>query len=311
MTTTQLEMCVIEQFNMGLREFMRHKVEVESLYDYELAGILNVDASLISRLRKTFGIKKANGFSRRFESRYGRGAVDTFKKTIEHPGNSLVDAARQFRFSREYARQVYKKVYGRPYTEAFRRKMLTRKRKNLDAKMKTKKFKSLIKIVAKMRSLGFVPRIANKGPAFTILANGHKLGLRSTSKSAFVGRKHYFRISQGPGSNRHYDFLICLCKNNEESIHYVIPRHAMPKYGVYLIPEAGPRESKYAQFKEAWHLLNRETNDMKHTYAEATSDGSSLPAAWQGSYFLSLGRFQDDYMHTQARQEPGKEERLP
>jgi hypothetical protein len=32
----------------------------------------------------------------------------------------------------------------------------------------------------------------------------------------------------------------------------------MPKYGVYLLPEASPGESKYARFKEAWHLLKHE-----------------------------------------------------
>ena len=150
MTTTQLEMCVRERFDMGLCEFMRHKVEAESLYDYEVASILNVDGALVSRLRKAFGINKANGFSRRFENTYGKGAIQTFKKIIANPDNGLADVASHFGFSREYAWQVYKKVYGRPYTGAFRKKILTRKHKKLDARMKSRNLVSLIKVIEKI-----------------------------------------------------------------------------------------------------------------------------------------------------------------
>lgn len=59
MTTTQLETYVKDQFNMELYEFIKHKVEVENLYDYELAGILNVDRPFIGKLRKTFGMKNS------------------------------------------------------------------------------------------------------------------------------------------------------------------------------------------------------------------------------------------------------------
>lgn len=258
MTTTQLEMCVRERFDMGLCEFVRHKLEAESLYDYEIAGILNVDGAFISKLRKAFGIKKANGFSRRFENTYGKGAIETFKKIMENPDNGLADVASHFGFSREYARQVYKKVCGRPYTEVFRKKILTRKHKKLDARMKSGSFASLIQVTEKMRSLGFAPRMTNKGSAFTLFANGYKLALRCTSKPIFVGRKRYFRISHGARSNGQCDFFICLCRNNGKSIHYVIPRHAMPRYGLCLSLDAGPQESKYAKFKEAWHLLTHE-----------------------------------------------------
>ncbi|MBW1740474.1 MAG: AraC family transcriptional regulator [Deltaproteobacteria bacterium] len=258
MTTRQLEVYVKKRFDMGICEFMKHKVEAESLYDYELASLLNVDGAFISKLRKAFGIKRANGFPRRFESTYGKGAVDTFKKIIENPDNTLIDVASHFGFSREYARQVYKKLYGRPYTEIFREKILARKRKKLEAKMKSTRFVSLAEVIEKMSCLGFVPRITNKGPAFTIFVNGYKLALRCTSKPILLGRKHYFRISNGIGSNMDYDFVICLCMNNGKSTHYVIPRHAMPRYGVSIPIEAGPLESKYAKFREAWHLLAHE-----------------------------------------------------
>ena len=146
MTTTQLETYVKDQFNMELYEFIKHKVEVENLYDYELATILNVDRPFIGKLRKTFGMKKSAKFPRQFERTYGPGAVERLKKIIENPDKSLASVARHFGFSREYARQVYKKVYGYPYTEAFKSKLQLRKRKMLANRKNSKHLDLLIKV---------------------------------------------------------------------------------------------------------------------------------------------------------------------
>jgi len=139
MTKNDLEAYVEDHFGMDLHEFIKHKVEVESLYDYEIADLLNEKVADIGRsrgvlaqdigwLRNEFGIKRANGFSRRFEHKYGQGAVDLFKDMIEDPINSLSDVARRFGFSRQYAWQTYKKIYGFPYTEAKKRKRRERRK---------------------------------------------------------------------------------------------------------------------------------------------------------------------------------------
>jgi hypothetical protein len=130
MTKNDLEAYVEDNFGMDLHEFIKHKVEVKSLYDYEIANILNVEAAFIGRLRNNFGIKRADVFSRRFERTYGLGAVETFKKMIENPDNSLSDVGRHFGFSRQNARHVYKKIYYRPYTEAYKRKRLERRQES-------------------------------------------------------------------------------------------------------------------------------------------------------------------------------------
>ena len=255
MTTIELETYVKKQFNMGLYEFVKQKVEKESLYDYELAGILNVNRAFIGKLRKTFVIEKSAKFPRQFERIYGAGAVEGLKKIIENPDNTLVDVARHFGFSREYARQVYEKIYGYPYTEAFKNKLLARKGKVRANRKKPKRFELLIKIKEKMESLGLTLHLRIRKHSYSILTNGYKLLLRHALTTVTIGKKQYFHITTGAGP-ADIDFIICLCRNNGESIHYVIPRHVMPKYGVYLSPEARPTESKYARFKEAWHLLN-------------------------------------------------------
>jgi hypothetical protein len=255
MTKAQMQDDITGQFGVDLAEFLRQKTEVEHLHDYEIATILGVDNAFIGQLRRRYGIRKANGFPRRFERTYGKGAINTFKEIIENPDHSLADVAKHFGFSRENARQVYKKIYGRPYTKVFRKKLQTRKRKALQAKMKSRRLGALTKVTRKMKALGFSPLVSNDGAVFTIVANGYKLGFRCTARPVFVGKKRYFRINQIGGACRRYDFFICLCRDNGKSACYVIPSHAMPKHGVHLLPEAHPLESKYARFKDAWHLL--------------------------------------------------------
>ncbi len=263
MTTIQLETYVKEQFNMELYKFIKQKVEVENLYNYELACILNVNGSFIGKLKKTFEIKKAAGFLRQFERTYGAGAVKKFKKIIENPDNSLAGVARHFGFSREYARQVYKKVYGYPYTEAFQSKIKLKKRKMLANRKKSKRLELLIKVKTKMESMGLTPHLRTREHPYEILTNGYKLLLKCASTPLMIGKKRYFRITNTTGASPDFDFIICVCRNNGESIHYIIPRHAMPKYRVYLLPDAGPGKSKYTRFKEAWHLLTRKKPDKE------------------------------------------------
>lgn len=117
MRKNKIEGHIKEQFGMSLFEFMRQKIEDESLYDYEIADQLNVRSQTIGSLRHLFGLKRKNGFRRRFEKRYGRGAVIEFKDMIGDAENSLADVGRYFGFSREYARQVYIHIFGRPYRD--------------------------------------------------------------------------------------------------------------------------------------------------------------------------------------------------
>jgi len=107
---------------MDLHEFIKQKVQVDQLYDCEIASLLEVKDSRITRLRNAYGIKRATGFPRRFDRRYGEGAVEEFKKMIENPTSTLDDIGRHYGFSKEYARQVYKNIYGYAYTEAYKRK---------------------------------------------------------------------------------------------------------------------------------------------------------------------------------------------
>lgn len=256
MTKKEVQEFIKQQFGMDLCEFIKSKVYDEKLYDYEISKILNVSKGLVSNLRKLCGTKKADAFTRRFDLIYGQGALERFKRLVEDTDNSLSDVARSFSFSREYARQVYEKIYGHPYTTIHRKKVAARrKRQFLEKTGKSKQARILNQMIQRLRSKGISCRVPDQGSRRVILANGYKLILRFSSRSITLGRKQYFKINYTKTPHADCDFFVCICDSGAESDYYIIPRTFMPKCTLSLSPQAEAGESKYAQFKEAWHLL--------------------------------------------------------
>ena len=196
MPLARLEYDVKERFGLPLGEFLKQKVEGDTLYDHEIAPLLNVSTTSVRKLRHAFGIDRANAFSRRFEKNYGKGALERFKKLVEHPTKSLADVARSFSFSREYARQVYKKIYGTPYSEVLKTKRKARINRRLSDKWKKSKHAETLRaVMAKIQSSGMIARISNKGREYMIFVNQYKLILRTTSKPVTLHNNEYFRIN--------------------------------------------------------------------------------------------------------------------
>lgn len=256
MSRSELAQYVRDQFGMDLYGFIKQKVEVDSLHDYEIASILNVNASSIGRLRRRFGIRRANGFQRRFERTYGEGAVETFKKMILDPERSLSDVGSHFGFSREYARHVYKNIFGHPYTEAYKKKRARRQEKRRRERMrKFRRVGALMRVEQKMKSMGLSYRVQSRGNSYAILTNGYRLAFRVSANPTLIGKRAYYRINNSSLANEEFDFFVCLCRKKSRDTHFIIPSSVMPKALISLLPEATPEQSKYAQFREAWHLL--------------------------------------------------------
>lgn len=258
MNKRQLETYVEERFgiDLDLSEFMRQKIEKEGLYDYEIADQLNVKSEIIGSLRHIFKLTRRNGFSRRFEKKYGKGAASKFKTFIADPEKTLADAGRFFGFSREYARQVYMNIHGRPYTDVFKRKKRIHKLK-LMASEKAPEIPELAKkISSKLKSMGFKPETYTEKNRRKIMVNGYRVELKSSSNPILIGKKHYFRIKSCVyNGKRDCDFLICLLSEGDSDIHYIIPSYLIPNSYISLSPDSGINSSKYARFREAWHLL--------------------------------------------------------
>ncbi len=152
---TKLESYVEVQFGTDLYGFIKQKAQVDGLYDHEIASLLKVSHWMITNLRNAYRIKRIDGFPRRFDRRYGKGSVEKFKKMAENPDITLTEIGRHFGFSKEYARQVYQKIYGSAYTEALRIKRLIKKDKGLSrGTKKPKQFGDLTQGNKKMKSMG-------------------------------------------------------------------------------------------------------------------------------------------------------------
>src|SRR6266853_3035252 len=99
-----------------IEQFIREKVEIETLTDAQIARLLNVGTSTVSHWRNKFHIKPADKFKRKFKEKYGPDALECFDMMIKNRA-TLQEIASYFGFSREYARQVYNKLYHGSYSE--------------------------------------------------------------------------------------------------------------------------------------------------------------------------------------------------
>ena len=168
----QLESYSRNNFGVSLLELMKHKVEVEALPNYEIANILNIRRKHVRELIEYFALNKSKAFPARFEKRYGRGAVNIFKTIIENPDKSLSDVGRYFGFSREYARQVYKLLFGTPYTQAFRNKI--KKLSVPKTPARRPRIQYLYELTDNLRSFGISAHIIKDKGINRIIANGLK-----------------------------------------------------------------------------------------------------------------------------------------
>lgn len=263
---TQLESYSRNNFGASLFELVKYKVEVEALTYNEIAHMLEVTPKEIGTLINYFGIDKSQAFPARFEKRYGKGAVHIFKTIIEHPNKHLSDVGRHFGFSREYARQVYKLIYGIPYTQAFKKKV---KRINVPkTPARSPRMQCVCEVRDKIRSFGISAHVVKERNINRINAGGSKIDIRIVSTYRKAGRKKYFRIVYNRNLKLDCDFVICICKDSSSLTHYIIPRDHMPGGGICLIPQANLFESKYTKFRENWKLLlkkGRENHQKLHT----------------------------------------------
>lgn len=93
-----------------IEKFLREKVEIDRLADYQIAQILDVGTTTIFNWRNKFKILPADKFERKFKEKYGENAIDIFQKMVEQNA-TFQEIGDYFGFTREYARQVYQKIY--------------------------------------------------------------------------------------------------------------------------------------------------------------------------------------------------------
>jgi AraC-like DNA-binding protein len=247
-----------QAFTGRLRTAMKSTIKVSGINDryFPFAG---ARMGLLGNGEHQLLLKDLERSERRFEQKYGIGAAARFRKIIDDPDKSLSDAAGEFGFSREYARQIYRKLYGYAYTAAYRRKRRLRREQRLKTQAKASpRLQALCSVRRKLESMGMAVLVIRERRTFRIIADGYVLSLRLSSSFIMVGEKKYRRVNLSKDSSQNWcHFFICVFGSDHRPIHYIIPAKRMPKGGFSVAEDATEKESKYAVYKEAWHLLKR------------------------------------------------------
>ena len=235
---------------------MKQKVEGDGLFDREIADILDVSIPTVRKLRKQYRLKRADPFLRQFEKNYGPGAVRRFKYIIEDSSSSLADVGRHFGFTREYARQLYKKIYGFSYTESYKRKILLRRSKADSLKCFSSRRMHLKKVKDKITTMGLDPAITTEAKSHVLMTNNNlRVAVLYNSKLRQIRNKKYFFVSVINKQRQDCDFFVLSYLNNGDSGYYIIPNKYMPKEGTMIAISPNNGNGKYTRFKDAWHLL--------------------------------------------------------
>lgn len=256
MKKTQLESFVKRSFHMTVRDFMKQKVEKDGLTDREISHILHIHWSIVGNLRRQFGLKKPHPFFRHFERSYGPGAVRRFRAIIEDPSTSLADVGRSFGFTRETARQIYQKIYGFPYTEAYRQKLLHRRSKPDSLKFSSRRLIHLKTVKDKLTTMGLDPTIVVQGNSHLLVTNNNlRVAVFYNAKLRQTGTKKYFAVKALHKQKQGCDVFILTYLDKGVRGYYIIPNRYMPRQGTLIAISADDTNGKYTRLKDAWHLL--------------------------------------------------------
>ncbi len=235
--------------NSSFQEAIKGRVELNGTEEKEL----------VSFIPSSFSVpvpRPSPEFVKRFERKYGKGAIATFIRIIEKVSSNLSDVARTFGFTREYARHIYKNIYGVSYSEMRQAKLRLRRQARAEKNEKEGKDRPYLKEIGSfIHSVGLDYELRKRARFYFHLSNGKTVGMRRCKSPLRIGNVYYYRFNNFAWSPDEFDFLVLRCEGKARSTHYVIPHQFMPRRIVSLNPESPRAHSKYSRFKEAWHLL--------------------------------------------------------
>ena len=256
MKIAELETYVNRSFHMTIKDLMIQRVQRDGLIDKEIANMLHVSIPTVRKLKRSYGIKKTDFSLKRFEERYGPGSVKRFKYIIEDSSSSLADVGRHFGFTRENARQIYKKIYRSPYTEAYKKKLLLRRLQTDALKFSSNRLMHLKNVKDKITNMGLDPKILIEAKARVLVTNNDlRVKVLHSSKLRHIGNKKYLYVSVLSKYKQDYDFFILSYLDKGDNGYYIIPNEHMPKEGTMIAVSSNNTVGKYKRFKDAWHLL--------------------------------------------------------
>ena len=172
----------------------------------------------------------------RLKNRYGEDIIKDFNLVRTDINHTLSSISNKYNFSREYARQLYKNIYGLPYTIELKQKTIIRKEKKLKDFLDPEKRVNRIykymhgrhsfaeyRIYKSLKEHGFridIPKINN---AYDFLVNGLKIAIVSCFKSRKVHSANgvYYQFYFNIHNKINADIIIAFAAHRNEI--YIIP----------------------------------------------------------------------------------------
>lgn len=237
---------ILHDFGKPVCQVLRDLVQAEN-YDYEIAKILEVQVKHVADLRHRCKLNRANTAKRHFREKYGSEAVEQFKQLATDPLCTLTSIAEYFGFSRSNASIAYYRLFGQSYSDLKKSKLGARAHDRLKARNSYKIADTAAKILERhgfkttmvLNSIGRVELRLNNTQIKPMRLRQHT-----------IGRLEYFSLNSGTSE---CDFILGI---RDSKTAYVLPINVLP-LGRVNIPTEN-RESKYRQYRNAWHLLKGE-----------------------------------------------------
>jgi len=204
--------------------------------------------------------------------RYGIEILDDFEAVKTLPYSTLSAIGKKHGFSRERARQIYRMVFGKPYTNSRKKKRMNAKEEDTlscrhDPRHKVCEYIPDCTVhtgavyekefLEKCESKGFCVRPILKRTV-DLRVNGHLVDVKycSTPMQTSPYGPPYYRYHISKNQSKMCDFFACY--HPGESAFFIIPNKYLPPKcggGMIYIQAEPTLKSTYWQYKDAWHLL--------------------------------------------------------
>lgn len=206
----------------------------------------------------------------RLKRRYGKSILKDLRKLWKNPAYTLERIGQQHGFSREYARQIFKNLYGVPYTDPLKRKMEDYhheitcvnhpRRKLADYKgygPLREGIASKVHFLEECEKRGLSVEIPCRSGIDFIL-QGKKIIVKYSRKPFKAGKRaltlyHYYYAK----GKEKADYIACY--HGTTGLWFIIPASATESKHFYIACKPSnyrTSKNRFWEFKDAWHLFS-------------------------------------------------------
>jgi hypothetical protein len=208
-------------------------------------------------------------FRERLVERYGQAIVNDYEAVRDKDKINLQSIADKYGFSREYARQTFKRLFGFDYTTCLKAKMSKRReriiktvhdpeKKLIRYKEGSLQYKGAIgeKLCLDIcRAIGYEIAVCREStPTIDLVINGFKCEVKTAYIPFGKQKTKHYRFTALPSQRNQADYFVCYIYPLNK--FYVIPASEFQSLSIY-IPEHIATSSKYFKYYSAWHVLRQ------------------------------------------------------